>query len=100
MQLSRIARLYQDMTLFLENVAPDGAYVAVVLFNERAHTTKELIKLTSATIADVISSLPTTPGGDTCIGCGLLEGLKVPTCLQMLCQFVKSVCSLLTVCVD
>ncbi|XP_078695218.1 calcium-activated chloride channel regulator 4A-like [Branchiostoma floridae x Branchiostoma belcheri] len=73
-----IRRLNQAATHFIRNTVLDDSWLGIVTFSTTANTYHPLIQITSnADRTSLINRVPSNVGGTTCIGCALLEGVKV-----------------------
>jgi calcium-activated chloride channel regulator 4 len=68
-QYSKIQRLYQHAKLFLEEAAPQRSYIGIVTFSTDASTQSNLVELNDNSVQELVTSLPRTVTGSTCIGC-------------------------------
>uniref|UniRef100_A0A8C2D1F4 Epithelial chloride channel protein-like n=1 Tax=Cyprinus carpio TaxID=7962 RepID=A0A8C2D1F4_CYPCA len=85
MQGSRILRLQQAATHFLQNIIEDQASVAMVTFSTDASTLSPLTRIDSDTTRErLVTLLPKTASGSTYICKGLNLGLQVPYSLYYL----------------
>ncbi|XP_039272205.2 calcium-activated chloride channel regulator 1-like [Styela clava] len=63
---------------FITVAVPRGSYVGIVEFGTDATTLSELKVMNSSEARETMTSLlPTTTGGQTCIGCGIRKGIEV-----------------------
>ena len=76
-QYKKINRLNQHATIFLREAAPYGANIGVVTFSTFASTQHQMIHFNPDSQDVLVKALPSIGSGLTCIGCGLLEGVKV-----------------------
>ena len=68
---------------YINSVALVESYVSIVQFNGAAEILSPLhLILTDEDRAQLIGSLPDTPGGGTCIECGLTGALQVSCFLK------------------
>ena len=72
----RIERLASDAHVYINCVVSDGTYVGVVKFNSSAETVKPLT-LIDGNREELAQSAQQSPGGGTCIGCGILKAIEV-----------------------
>eukprot|EP00058_Branchiostoma_floridae_P007703 XP_002593191.1 hypothetical protein BRAFLDRAFT_72730 [Branchiostoma floridae] len=73
-----IRRLNQAATHFIRSTVLDDSWLGIVTFSTTANTYHPLLQITSAADrTSLINRVPSTVGGTTCIGCALLEGVKV-----------------------
>ena len=77
-QNSRISKLYQASWYIIQTKIPDNSWLGIVWFEAIAYRKKELTQVTSQQVRDeLISALPNTVLGSTCIGCGIDAALEV-----------------------
>ncbi|XP_066266310.1 calcium-activated chloride channel regulator 4-like [Branchiostoma lanceolatum] len=73
-----IRRLNQAATHFIRSTVQDDSWLGIVTFSTTANTYHQLLQITSAADrTSLINRVPSTVGGTTCVGCALLEGVKV-----------------------
>lgn len=74
----KLTSLRQSGEYVIQEVIPQGSWLGIVVFNGIASTVKNLTqintKLDRKTLAE---ALPTSAGGSTCIGCGIVEAIKI-----------------------
>ncbi|KAI0219202.1 Calcium-activated chloride channel regulator 2, partial [Lamellibrachia satsuma] len=76
--VTRIDRLRQTVAEFLLKAVPTGYSVGLVIFSSSALTVASLTEITSESAREqLVVRLPTSTGGGTNIGIGLLQGVKV-----------------------
>ncbi|XP_077978505.1 calcium-activated chloride channel regulator 4A-like [Glandiceps talaboti] len=74
----RLKLLVQAATSYIRHIIPEDSWIGLVEFSTYSNITYPLTQVTSDEVREqVIASLPTTPYGETCIGCGLLTGIQV-----------------------
>ncbi|XP_077986234.1 calcium-activated chloride channel regulator 1-like [Glandiceps talaboti] len=75
---NRVDIQHQAATKYIAFTLPNDSWVGIVQFSSSAMTLAPLTQIVDdETRQDLISLLPTMPGGSTCIGCGLREGVQV-----------------------
>ncbi|XP_078612940.1 calcium-activated chloride channel regulator 1-like [Branchiostoma floridae x Branchiostoma japonicum] len=77
MQGEPIRRLNQVARRFIRSTVSFGTSVGVVTFSEDASIDHPVVSVNSPAVRnDLIAAVPTSTGGATCIGCGLLKGIE------------------------
>ena len=69
---------------YIKTIVPEGSQVGIVEFNSAAYITSYLQEITADQTSrdEVVAGLPSTPYGNTCIGCGIKDGISVSTPLK------------------
>ena len=84
----RLSRMRQDVARFLDNIWNTGDPVEIGII-EFSHTARILQGMTSLNTEDDLQKLkdaiPAAATGNTCIGCALLEALKVSLNVLLIC---------------
>ena len=77
-QKEGLEQMLQVVSIFIAQFVPIGDRVALVEFDSVAQKLTNLCTIKDETSReDLLNNLPTTAGGNTCIGCGLDKSLKV-----------------------
>ncbi|XP_002731079.1 calcium-activated chloride channel regulator 1-like [Saccoglossus kowalevskii] len=75
---NRFKIMIQASTRYVGYTAPRDTWIGIVEFSSDASILSYLVQLDDMdTRQELIAKLPTGTGGGTCIGCGLLDGIKV-----------------------
>ncbi|XP_077985931.1 calcium-activated chloride channel regulator 4A-like [Glandiceps talaboti] len=75
---NRLELLHQASTRYLRYVVPNNTWVGIVEFASEADTLSQMVLVDGNEIREeLISMLPSSTQSHTCIGCGLLEGVKI-----------------------
>ncbi|XP_076810328.1 calcium-activated chloride channel regulator 1-like [Clavelina lepadiformis] len=73
-----LEQMLQAVSIFIAQFVPIGDRVALVEFDSVAQKLTNLCTIKDETSReDLLNNLPTTAGGNTCIGCGLEKSLKI-----------------------
>ncbi|XP_006812943.1 calcium-activated chloride channel regulator 4A-like [Saccoglossus kowalevskii] len=74
----RLNMLVQAATRYIRHTLPLGSWLGLVEFSTSSRTTSPLTQITNDQVReDLIALLPVRANGNTCIGCGILEGIQV-----------------------
>ncbi|XP_006812945.1 calcium-activated chloride channel regulator 1-like [Saccoglossus kowalevskii] len=74
----RLNLLVQAATRYIRHTLPMGSWLGMVEFSTWSRITTNLTQLTDDQIReDLIDLLPKWANGNTCIGCGILDGIQV-----------------------
>ncbi|XP_070534070.1 calcium-activated chloride channel regulator 4A-like [Ptychodera flava] len=75
---NRLEQMIQASAKYIGYTIPTNTWTGIVEFSEQARTLSDLVKLDSNfKRKNLINVLPDDADGATCIGCGLIEGVKV-----------------------
>ena len=78
LQADRITKLYNMMQIIIEDVLPDGSWVSLIDFDSYAKLLTDFVQLNSTvTRQKLVSLVPSTANGGTCIPCGLDMAIQV-----------------------
>ncbi|XP_045199670.2 calcium-activated chloride channel regulator 4A-like [Mercenaria mercenaria] len=78
MQGTRIATLYQACEYIIQTNIPEDSWLGIVWFSSSGSTKMDITRVTSQQVRDaLITAVPQTTGGGTCIGCGIDEAIRI-----------------------
>ncbi|XP_063955466.1 calcium-activated chloride channel regulator 1-like [Lytechinus pictus] len=76
---NRFNKLIQAATIFIMDLVPAGSEVGLVSFHSYAESHADLreIRDGDSSREDLVKLLPSSTGGSTCIGCGIIEAIDM-----------------------
>ncbi|XP_033120354.1 calcium-activated chloride channel regulator 1-like isoform X2 [Anneissia japonica] len=79
MRGERLEKLLQSATQYLRYTIDEGSYVGIVEFNIAAYVVSELVYISDNNTSRevLVAALPVDTERETCIGCGILDGIEV-----------------------